>query len=206
MRKTLLLSGAALAAAALSACATSTIPPDPAAPGRMAATAAVAAPQVTPMQRDRALAGAQPLAGISDQEYLILAGASDLFEIESSRLALERTESPSTRRYAEMLIQHHTTSTQALMQQAKLAGMTPPTPVLTVDQQAAMSRLQAAGSGPAFDRAYYTEQVPAHRRAWQVHQGYAQNGRSPQLRVAAAAAVPIVEQHLVQAAAQINAL
>lgn len=189
---------AAAAAGALSACATP--PADPAAPGRLAATAEAARAQVPAAERDQALAGAQPMTNLSDQQYMMMAAASDLFEIQSSQLALQRSQTPMTRQYAQMLIEHHTTSTQALVQQAKLAGLTPPPPKLMPEQEAMLSRLKAAGSGAAFDKAYFTEQVPAHRMAWQIHQGYATAGQTPQLKTAAATSVPVVEQHLVEAA------
>jgi putative membrane protein len=188
--------GAAAVALSLTACATP--PADPSAPARLMATADMARSQVSPADRTAALAGAQPMMGVSDAQYIQMAAASDLFEIQSSRMALDRARDPMTKQYAQMLIDHHTTSTQALMQKVMQAGMTMPPPALTPEQRAMMDRLRAAPAGQ-FDRAYFTEQVPAHRMAWQLHQGYAQSGMTPPLKEAATTVVPVVEQHLVEA-------
>mgnify|MGYP002778376351 FL=1 len=197
-RPTLTAFGAAASALALTACAM-TPPADPSAPARLMATADMARAQVTPAARNAALAGVQPMTGVTNEQYVVMAAASDLFEIESSRLALERARDAMTRQYAQMLIDHHTTSTQALMQKVKEAGMAPPPPpMLTPEQRAAMERLRAAPAG-GFDQAYFVEQVNSHRMAWQLHQGFAQSGGHPALRQAAMTVVPVVEQHLVEA-------
>jgi putative membrane protein len=61
---------------------------------------------------------------------------------------------------------------------------------------------QLIAAGPAdFDRVYLQQQVPAHEQALALHSAYAAQGDTPQLRVAATGAVPIVRQHLEQARA-----
>jgi putative membrane protein len=62
-----------------------------------------------------------------------------------------------------------------------------------------IAQLQGAPAGPGFDRLYMTQQVPAHEMALALHQNYAGRGDTPQLRTAAAGAVPIVQQHLTEA-------
>ncbi len=58
-------------------------------------------------------------------------------------------------------------------------------------------------SAPAaeFDRTYLSQQVPAHRQALQVVTGYARSGDEAAIRAAAAAAVPVVADHLRRAEA-----
>jgi putative membrane protein len=162
---------------ALSACTAS----DEASPGT--ASAAAAPGDMTPEDR----------AG-----YVTMAGASDLFEIESSRLALTKAQRPEVRQFAQMMIDHHTQTTAALTQAAQASGMTPPPPALMPMQQQMMQELQAA-SNATFDQVYTRQQVPAHEMALALHQNYAQSGDTPALRTAATAAVPIVQQHLTQA-------
>ena len=62
--------------------------------------------------------------------YVRLAAASDLFEIQSSQMALSKAQRPETRQYAQMLVTHHTQTSQATMQAARAAGMSPPPPTL----------------------------------------------------------------------------
>ncbi|UZK66667.1 DUF4142 domain-containing protein [Sphingomonas sp. M1-B02] len=129
--------------------------------------------------------------------YVAMAGSSDLYEIESSRLALQRAQSPAVRQFAQMMIDHHTMTTQQVMQAAQAAGMTPPPPMLMPPQRAMLDELQPA-TGAAFDRMYLGQQRTAHGMAHALHRNYAQNGDTPQLRQTATAAVPIIQRHIDQ--------
>jgi putative membrane protein len=159
---------------ALAACATD---------GDMAPSAA-AAGDMTPEQRDA---------------YVQMAAASDLYEIQSSQLATSRAQSPEVRAFAQMLIEHHTSTTQQLTAAAAAAG-SPPSPTLMPMQADMIAQLQGA-NGAEFDRIYLRQQVPAHQMALALHENYASNGDTASLRTVAAAAVPIVRQHLERARA-----
>ena len=131
--------------------------------------------------------------------YVQMAAASDLFEIQSSQLALSRTQNPEVRSFAQMLIDHHTATTEQLTAAATAAG-TPPSPALMPMQAEMIEQLQGA-NGAEFDRVYLRQQVPAHEMALALHSNYATNGDTPSLRTVAAASVPIVRQHLERARA-----
>ena len=97
---------ASAASLALAACASDgDMTADTAAAGDMAT-------DMTPEQRDA---------------YVRMAAASDLFEIQSSQLALTRAQSPAVREFAQMLVQHHTATTEQLTAAATAAG-SPPSP------------------------------------------------------------------------------
>jgi putative membrane protein len=130
--------------------------------------------------------------------YVMMAGASDLFEIQSSQLAVQRATRPETRQYAQMLIQHHTQTSQQVMAAARASGLNPPLPRLLPMQQRMMAQLRRA-TGANFDRVYLTQQIPAHEMALALHSNYARSGDRPPLRTVAGTAVPIVTQHLEQA-------
>jgi putative membrane protein len=166
---------ASAASLALAACATE---------GGMAGGTAAAAGDMTPNQRSA---------------YVQMAAASDLFEIQSSQLAVSRAQNPEVRAFAQTLIEHHTMTTQQLTAAATAAG-TPPSPALMPMQAEMIAQLQGA-NGADFDRMYMRQQVPAHEMALALHQNYASKGDTTSLRTVAAAAVPIVRQHLDRARA-----
>jgi putative membrane protein len=130
--------------------------------------------------------------------FVMMAGASDLFEIQSSQLAVQRAQRPEVRQYAQMLVQHHTMTTQQVMAAARAAGMSPPPPMLMPMQREMMERLRAAPAS-SFDRTYITQQIPAHEMALALHGNYARRGDAASLRAVAATAVPVVTQHLAEA-------
>jgi putative membrane protein len=101
--------------------------------------------------------------------------------------------------FARLMIAHHQATTANLIAAAQSAGLPPPPPVLMPREQALLDQIRAAGTGPAFDQAYKTAQIAGHESALQLHSGYANGGDVPALRQVAAAAVPIVQQHLTTA-------
>ena len=129
--------------------------------------------------------------------YVAMAGSSDLYEIESSRLALQRAPSAAVKQFAQMMIDHHTMTTQQVTQAARAAGMTPPPPSLLPPQRAMLDELQPA-NGATFERLYLRQQQAAHRMALALHQNYARSGDTAQLRQTAGSAVPIVQRHIDQ--------
>ena len=128
--------------------------------------------------------------------YVPMAAASDQFEIRSSQLALQRSQNADVRRYAQMMIDHHTGTTQQLTAAARAVGITPPAKPPMPAMLANMMRDLEGKSGAAFDRAYVMHQTHSHEMALSLHRTYATSGDRAELRTVAGAAVPIVQQHL----------
>lgn len=124
--------------------------------------------------------------------FVAMAASSDLYEIQSSRLALQRTQVPMLRMHAEMMIRDHTNTTAQLKAAAASAGLG--VPVQMVPMHAQM--LNELSRSANFDATYRAQQISSHRQALALHENYARRGDVPQLRGVAAAAVPVVRGHL----------
>lgn len=144
---------------------------------------------------DSTMAAPADAAPADAATYVMKAGASDLYEIQSSQLAQQKAASDGVRRFAQMMIEHHTKTTQQVTAAAREAGLTPPPPALEPHQQQMIAELQGL-TGAAFDTAYVRQQRMAHDQALALHSGYAQNGDAAPLRKAASGAVPIIERHI----------
>jgi len=149
---------------------------------------------------DQAPAEATPPADAaipaSGQEYADMASASDLFEIQSSQLALERSQDSQLREFAEMLVADHQKSTAALKQAAQSAQPAiTVNPALTAEQQSDMDALSATDDAQ-FDQAFLDAQVRAHEKALAMLQGYAEQGDVESLTQHASQTAGPVEQHL----------
>ncbi len=159
----------------------------------LAVAAPLAAAQMQPpMTPDLAQAMRQA------QPDLFKAGQSDVFEISTSQMALQKSRDPAVRAFATMLIDHHSRTTNLALAAARTAGVTPPPPVLDARQRGMIDQLMAAPTAE-FDRTFLSQQVPAHQEALALHSGYAQGGDTPQLRTVAQSAVLIVQGHLERA-------
>lgn len=144
-------------------------------------------------------------ARVQAAPYVMAAGQSDLYEINSSQIAVQKSSNAAVRRYAEMLVKHHQKTTAATVAAARKAGMTPPAPMLDPGAAASIAELQSA-SAEDFDRLYLGQQVPAHQAALNLHKGYGTGGDKAQLRATARKAVPIVQQHLTLAQTMTRAM
>lgn len=132
--------------------------------------------------------------------YLQIAGESDVYEITSSQIAVQRAQDPQVKAFASMLIAHHTTTTNLTLAAAKAAGLAPPPAVLGQGARAKIDALLDA-SPADFDRVYIAQQVPAHEQALAVQQTYAEQGDKAPLKATAKGAIPIITGHLERARA-----
>lgn len=136
-----------------------------------------------------------PEAKAQAPAYVMAAGKSDLYEINSSQVALQKSQSPAVRKFADMLIKHHQQTTAATLKAANQAGLNPAPPALDAATTASISELQSAPAAD-FDRLYIAQQIPAHQAALNLHGSYAAGGDQAPLRASAKSAVPIIQQHL----------
>jgi putative membrane protein len=133
-------------------------------------------------------------------EFAAMAAASDMFEIESSRLAAGQAKSAEVKNFAAMLVADHTKSTAELKSIASKENITLSPPSLAPDMQSKIDALKSA-KGEAFDTLYLTQQVPAHETALKLHQGYAQSGDNASLKAFASKTSTVVSKHLDEARA-----
>lgn len=130
----------------------------------------------------------------ADQAYVQNAAMSDLFEIETSRLALEKATLPSIKTYAQMMIDEHGQSSEELKAAAQAAGVPVPA-ALPADKLAkveALRRLQ----GAEFDRQYLADQRSAHQETLAKVNAYLAAGTPGPLRDHASKLTGVVQKHL----------
>ncbi len=130
--------------------------------------------------------------------YTKMAASSDMFEIESSRMAMSKAKNAGIKTMADMLIRDHTRGSAQLMAAARAAGVPPMEPMMLPMHRAMLDELRRT-SMAEFDRMWTRQQVKAHEMALALHSNYARDGDAPALRATASAMVPIVEGHLNEA-------
>lgn len=135
-------------------------------------------------------------APMSGQQFADTMAASDMFELESAKIAQDKATAAPLKEFAAMMIKDHTASTAKLKEAAgKADPAITPKPAMTAEQTANLEALRAA-SGEAFDTLYKQQQVAAHQMALTGLQGYANGGDVPSLKIFANETAPIVEGHL----------
>ena len=131
---------------------------------------------------------------VNATEFVNKAANSDMFEVQSSQLALNKTQDNRVREFAQHMIQDHTQASEKL--KAAAQGMTVPT---SLDQEHAqmLQQLQQA-SGNDFTRSYVQMQFMGHQRAVALFDSYAQDGDNAQLKQFAQQTAPTLRTHLQQ--------
>ena len=125
--------------------------------------------------------------------------ASDMFEIESGKLAQANGTSEAVKSFGAMLVADHTKSSTELKAAAASASPAVTVPAtLPPEQQAKLDALKAA-KGADFDRLFGEQQVAAHQMALDTLRGYAAGGDNEGLKTFAAKTATVVEAHLKQA-------
>ncbi|MFW2830614.1 DUF4142 domain-containing protein [Sphingomonas sp. ID0503] len=128
-------------------------------------------------------------------DFVKKAGASDLYEQESSKLVLATTQDPKVKSFASMMVTDHSKSTADVKAAAAKAGVTAPPPKLMPEQEKMIGELKAA-TGKQRDAAYIAQQKQAHMKALALHKGYATEGTAAPLKAAAAKIAPVVQHHI----------
>jgi len=144
---------------------------------------------------------AQNAAPTTAQPYLEASAKGDIFEITTSMIALQKSQTPAVREFANMMIADHTRTTNRALATAQRASVTPPPAVLDAQQRQQVTQLLNA-SGPEFDRLYWQIQTAAHQQALALQRNYAQAGDQPMLQGFAARAAPVIAEHLEDAQTQ----
>jgi putative membrane protein len=133
-------------------------------------------------------------APMSNSAYVMKAGASDMFEIQSSQAVMD-SQDPKIKDFATMMVQDHTQSTADVTAAASQANVTVAPPKLSAKQTRDLAMLTKA-TGPARDALYVKQQKVAHQEALTLHQSYANTGKAAPLKAVAAKIVPVVQHHI----------
>lgn len=134
---------------------------------------------------------------LSAATFIERARAGHAFEIESSRLALEKATQPALKTFARSMIDDHTRADQRLTKLTKEMGR-PVTKAAMEPHQRRNTEALTAATGAAFDRLYASLQLEAHQTAVQLYQTYSETGTDAQLRKYALETLPILQGHLKQ--------
>lgn len=138
-------------------------------------------------------AATAPAEVTDPQQFADLASSSNMFEIESSRVALEKSTSEEVRAFAQHMIDDHSKAGEEMTAAAQADGITPAT-TLQPHHQGQLEQLTGL-EAEAFDQAYTAAQIAAHDEAVALFQGFASNGEDSALKAFAAKTLPTLQQH-----------
>jgi putative membrane protein len=130
----------------------------------------------------------------STAAFAPMAVSSNLLEIETSRLALQRSRDPQIRRLAQRMIRDHTAASRRMMTVMRSSGLEQPPATLSSRHQAMIDKLAATSAGE-FDAAYLAIHAQAHDEAVMLFRTYSQSGDNSRLVAFARETLPKLESH-----------
>lgn len=136
--------------------------------------------------------GAAPSADA--KSFITNAAAGNRFEVESSRIALQKSKREDVKRFAQMMVDDHTKAEQEMATAVQAAQeRMPSTSQLDPQHQAILNRVNEASN---FDKEYVQAQLKAHTDAVQLFKHYSTSGESAPLKQFAAKMLPDLQKHL----------
>jgi putative membrane protein len=132
----------------------------------------------------------------SAQDFVNKVAISDMFEIQSSQLALSKQADADTKPFAEKMVQDHqkTSSELKAVVGGSMVKLTLPT-AMDSEHQKMLDDLKAK-SGNEFDQSYDQIQVKAHRDAVALFEAYGKGGDNAELKSWASKTLPHLKEHL----------
>src|SRR4051812_26874192 len=104
-------------------------------------------------------------AAMSDTKFVNMAAMSGMFEVESSRIALQKSQNQQVKDFAQQMIDDHTKGNEQLMSTVQSAGVKATVPqTLDSQHQKMVDQLNAADAG-SFDGQYIKMQIQGHKEA-----------------------------------------
>lgn len=123
-------------------------------------------------------------------DFIREVASSDMFEIESSKLAAQKASGP-TKAFATQMIADHTKTSGELKAMAQ--GLQVP-PAMSAAHQKKIDRLSSL-QGEEFTNQYQSDQVTAHAEAVSLFDRYAKGGDNAQLKAWAGKTLPALQHH-----------
>lgn len=122
------------------------------------------------------------------------AAATDLYEIESAKIAADKATNAEVKSFAQHIRTDHEKSSAELKAAAAQANVAV-TPRLDAEKQGLLDQLKGA-SGAQFDRLFVEQQKTAHQKALALLQGYSSGGDNAALKAFAGKTATAVKGHL----------
>ena len=131
---------------------------------------------------------------LTAQQFVVAAGVSNMFEIESSRIAEQRAKNQEVKAFATQMIADHTKAGDEMKAVVQKIGLEAPTELDEEHNQKLATLRDEADDD--FDATYVDQQVEAHEQAVALFTNYAQSGDQAELKAFAQKTLPVLQRHL----------
>ncbi|KQV81881.1 DUF4142 domain-containing protein [Rhizobium sp. Root1220] len=141
--------------------------------------------------------GVNSLVGVAPktEDFVQEAATSDMFEIASSKLALERGDG-ATKAFAQQMVTDHQKTTDELKTLVASSKVKAALPTAMTSSQRSMLDTLNGLQGADFGKQYHSDQQSVHEDAVDLFKRYGDEGDNADLKTWAATTLPALEHHL----------
>lgn len=135
-------------------------------------------------------------ANSTAQDFVTKASIANQFEIDTSKLALDRSQNSNIKSFAQRMVDDHTQTGEKLEEVLSNSNSgAEPASDLDTKHQKMLDTLEAS-SDDVFDRQYISIQTKAHEEAVSLFSDYAKHGQDKALKNFANETLPALREHL----------
>jgi putative membrane protein len=139
--------------------------------------------------------GVHSMLGIAPKtaDFVKEAAASDMFEIQSGKLAATKTQG-EVQAFANQMVADHTKTSSQLKPLGQEANA-PVASEMSSSQQSMLQKLQGL-NGQDFAKQYMDDQISAHKDAVSLFERYGKGGDNEKIKAWAVQTLPTIQHHL----------
>ena len=157
---------------------------------------------VKPLEDNSASQATAPMAAetkVDTATFVKKVPSSNEFEIQSSKLALDKASADDVKKFAQQMVDDHTKAGEdfkAALEKVETTSATTPSSdsMLQPEQQKMLDELKGL-SGDEFQARYIDMQAQAHKDAVAMFSAYANSGDDPALKEFAKKTLPTLQMH-----------
>jgi putative membrane protein len=134
----------------------------------------------------------------SSQDFVKDASVGNEFEVQSSRLALQKSQNDEIKKFAQQMVMDHTKAAEALkasLSSAPDADVEMPSGHKLDRTHSKLLQKLSQASGADFDKLYVKDQLKAHNDAVYLFKSYSEDGDNPQIKDFATQTLPTLQEH-----------
>ena len=156
-----------------------------------AATPATQPAESQPMQPSKAV---ELQLSNDDKKFMTSAASAGMYEVQASQLALQKSDDPKQKAFAQKMIDDHTKANDELKALAAKKNVTLPDTLGTMDQKM-LDMLGKKDAGKDFDSSYRSQMRMSHKKAVSLFDNESRNGKDADVKAWAAQTLPKLQEH-----------
>ena len=141
--------------------------------------------------------GNAPEATPAEQDFMMKAAQANLAEVDMARIAMQKSQNPDVKDFANMIDKDHTSALEDLTDLMQQKGMSQPN-ILSPDAKTDIEKMTAL-SGFEMDREFVNTMVADHQKAIEMFRDHINIAQSPDVKKYAEDLLPQLEMHLEKA-------